>query len=58
MDELTIPIPDGLSEAQKSDLTAWLTSLAQQIFDEMDQNCSMHEAIRRVSDRHSLIPFT
>lgn len=31
MDKLTIPIPDGIDEAQKADLTGWFTELAQQV---------------------------
>jgi len=54
MPELTIPIPEGLSEDQEVDLTAWITLLAQHVLDELDQNHPVHEAIRRVSDRHGL----
>ena len=31
MDHLTIPIPDGLPEDQKRDLTGWLTDQVKQI---------------------------
>ncbi|MFI4859488.1 MAG: hypothetical protein ACIAXF_02280 [Phycisphaerales bacterium JB063] len=31
MDHITIPIPDGMSEAQKSELAAWLTHQAAQV---------------------------
>lgn len=31
MDHLTIPIPDGLPEDQKRDLTGWLTQQVQEI---------------------------
>ena len=30
MDHITIPIPDGLDDRQKSDLVGWLTDLARQ----------------------------
>lgn len=34
MDQLTIPIPDGLDESQKADLTAWLSARVAEIIPE------------------------
>ena len=31
MDQISIPIPDGIDERQKADLRGWLTELASQV---------------------------
>jgi predicted transcriptional regulator len=52
MDHLTIPIPDGISEARKAEIAGWLTNMASQLTDESvaidDDPAVRSDAIRRI----------